>query len=209
MNSLNKTNKQTDMVHTNNYAQVLRRNVVAVAAAVGLVAGIAGCSSNNGNEALNNGVFSNYGQLSQTQNGVVKGMYPVSVSQTQGGTQTVVGANSSGVANIIGSMPITGGNNYGFFSPVASAIGGIGGALFGSAVNSQYHPDVRKGVEVLVRFNGAATTQTGYNAQTGSVNGQTIGILQTPKQAKQISVGEHVVVVQNKQTGACTIFPEQ
>ncbi len=191
------------------YSNIIRKGIIATVASIGVVAGIAGCSSNSGSgtEGLNNGVFSNYGQLSQTQTGVVQGMYPVKVSQTQGGTQTVVGANSNAIGNVVGDIPLV--NSNSFFSPVANLFGGLGSSLFGSAVQQQYHPNVTKGVEVLVKFDGAPSTQTGYNAQAGTVNGKTIGILQTPSQAKQITIGEKVVVVQNKQTGACTIFPEQ
>ena len=206
MDAKDAINRSTDTER--NYSTMIRRAVITTIASIGIVAGVTGCSSNSGSsEGLNNGVFSNYGQLSQTQNGIVEGMYPVKVTQTQGGTQTVVGANSNAIGNVVGDIPIANGSS--FFSPVANVFGGIGNSLFGSAMQSRYHPRVTKGVEVLVKFSGAPTTQTGYNAQTGTVNGKTIGILQTPSQAKQISVGENVVVVQNKQTGACTIFPEQ
>ncbi len=188
----------------NKYFKMMRRDALPIFAAFGITLCMQGCSSNNGSEQLNNGMFSNYGQMSQTANGVVEGIYPVNVSQAQGGTQTVVGANTFG--NVIGNIPI--GNSGGFFQPIVNGFSSIGASIFGSALQQQYHPIVRKAVEVLVKFDNIPANTSMYN-QDNNVYGKTIGILQTPKQAKNIMVGESVVVVQNKQTGACTIFPEQ
>lgn len=188
----------------NGYLKMMRKETVSILTAVGIALCTQGCSSNNNSEQLNNGMFSNYGQMSQTATGVVEGIYPVNVSQAQGGTQTVVGANTFG--NVIGNIPI--GNNGGFFQPIANGFSSIGAAIFGSAMQQQYHPIVKKGVEVLVKFDSAPANTNMYN-QNNKVYGKTIGILQTPAQAQKIMVGESVVVVQNKQTGACTIFPEQ